>query len=227
MEACAGQLLLTKWDKKRHVATRGLLGRAQVNSVGCFLCHDFAPGDKDIFSPKWGPMRAESHLFTLKRKPLRLFYQSGFLNEAVNNNFTGINWWESSTSQVTVPSRRLLGKILCIEDSGGSSALVFTQSTRVHPVITEWWCQIIEAGWDLKLRTTAYSLFPLWVCGAKSLGFDLGRQPKHCGNKRCKASSVTYWFPAFPLAFSLSLLAAHLQTKASLLLLETSLVNSC
>lgn len=38
---------------------------------------------------------------------------------------------------VAVPSRRLLGKILCIEDSGGSSALVFTQSTGVRPVITE------------------------------------------------------------------------------------------
>lgn len=97
---------------------------------------------------------------------------------------------------------------LCIEDSGGSSALVFTQSTRARPVITKLWCQIIEASWDLKLRITAYSLFPLWVHEAKS--WWVGRQPMHCGNKRCKASSVTYWFPAFPLAFSLSPLAAHL-----------------
>lgn len=74
---------------------------------------------------------------------------------------------------VTVPSRWLLGKILCIEDSGGSSALVFTQSTRARPVITKWRCQIIEAGWGLKLRTTAYSPFPLWVWEAKSFWFDL------------------------------------------------------
>lgn len=59
----------------------------------------------------------------------------------------------------------LLGKILCIEDSGGSSALVFTQSTCARPGIAKLWCQIIEAGLDLKLRITAYSLFPplgLW-----------------------------------------------------------------
>lgn len=147
---------------------------------------------------------------------------SNFVEINIKNKMMGILYFPS----VTVPSCWLLGKILCIEYSGGSSALVFTQSTRVRPVITKWWCQIIEAGWDLKLRTTAYSLFPLWVCGAKSLGFDLGRQPEHCGNKRCKVSSVTYWFPALPLAFSLSLLAVHLQTKASLLLLGSSLVNS-
>lgn len=128
---------------------------------------------------------------------------------------------------VTVPSRWLLGKILCIEHTGGSSAVVFTQSTRARPVITKWWCRINQAGSDLKSRTTAYSPFPLWVCGAKSLGFDLGRQSKHCGNTRCKVSSGTYWFPAFPLAFSLSLLTVHLQTKASLLLLDSSPVNSC
>lgn len=37
--------------------------------------------------------------------------------------------------------------------------------------------------------------FPLWVCGAESLGCDLGRQSQHCENMRCKVSSVTYWLP--------------------------------
>lgn len=41
---------------------------------------------------------------------------------------------------------RLLGKILCIEDSGGSSALVLTQQTAAPPVTPERWCQVIDAG---------------------------------------------------------------------------------
>ena len=147
-------------------------------------------------------------------------YKQCILEVNMNNKLVGIFYFLS----VAAPSHWLLGKILCIEDSGGSSALMFTQSTGARPVITKLWCQIIKASWDLKLRITAYSLFPLWVHGAKSLW--VGRQPIHCGNKRCKVSSVTYWFPAFPSAFSFSLLAAHLYTKALLLLLDSSLVNS-
>lgn len=129
-------------------------------------------------------------------------------------------WWVFSSSRVLkFPVADSWERFFALSTREGAPHL-FTQSTRVRPVITKLWCQIIGAGCDLKLRITAYSLFSP-SGSAEQKVCDLGRQPRHCGNKRCKVIPVTYWFPAVPLAFSLSVLAAHLQTKASLLLLES------
>lgn len=63
-------------------------------------------------------------------------------DESVTSNCVRINVKGKTMGILDLPgvpvhSRWLLGKILCIEHSGGSSALVFTQSTRARPGITK------------------------------------------------------------------------------------------
>lgn len=108
------------------------------------------------------------------------------------------------------PTRWLLGNILCIEDSGGSSVLMFTQSAHDHNIPVS-----DNKSW-LGFKVKNNSLLTFFPSGSAQQKKCV-MQPKHCGNTRCKVSSVTYWLPAFPLVFSLSLLATPLQTKASLL----------
>lgn len=64
-----------------------------------------------------------------------------FLDGAISNTFVGMHMNKMLMGifyfpSVTVRSHWLMGNSLCIEDSGGSSVLLFTQWTHVRRVLT-------------------------------------------------------------------------------------------
>lgn len=67
------------------------------------------------------------------------------------------------------------------------------------------------------------TLLSLGTQSEKSEGIRCRRRSKCCGNAECKASALTYWFPAILPASLCSPLTAHLQTKASLSLSSAAL----
>lgn len=193
-------------DKKEHVKTCGLLGTAQVNSVGCVLGQDSAllqqmrsyvvTNEDMILSVHLGsltasdtlgfPIRVQAHQISLY-EPFALVdalqpstdwlcQQRGVFDGSKNIDFAGIHTNKRLMGilffpSVKVPSCWLLGKILCIEHSGGSSALVYTVnscSSCDHKIMVS---DNRSWLWFKVKNNSLLTFFPLWVCGAKSLWF--------------------------------------------------------
>lgn len=85
------------------------------------------------------------------------FIKSYFSTNAWVGRKCRANWWESSAFHS-------LGKLLCIEDSGGNSVLVFIHSTCDHNIPVS----------DNKIWLTHF--FPLWICTAKKCVMSEGSQ---------------------------------------------------